>query len=90
MKLNHRGQWTTEALEELERLAAQGLTAREMADRMGRTEEAIRLRARLQGVAVAKGERRLEEKARMRDEDGQAFDDAIDKMVKLSIERHGS
>ncbi|GAA4747771.1 hypothetical protein GCM10023264_11960 [Sphingomonas daechungensis] len=88
MKRNHRAPWTAEAVDELERLASQCLTAREIADQTGRTEEAIRLKARFRGIKLAKAEPRSEVSAGMRN-DVRSYDDEIDEMVKRSIEQHG-
>jgi hypothetical protein len=52
LKPNHRAPWTSEAIEELERLADHGLTAPEIAHRLRRTEGAIRRKALKVGVAV--------------------------------------
>jgi hypothetical protein len=38
---NHRAPWTLEQLEELQKLADEGMPARAIARHMGRTEEAI-------------------------------------------------
>lgn len=88
MKLNHRGRWTAATHEELVRLADQGLTPREIADRMQRTEEAIGLKARQHGIAIAKKDR-SEGKAPSSNDDAASPDDAIDEMVRRSIEEHG-
>lgn len=91
MKRNHRGQWTTEAIEELERLASQGLSLAQIAHQVGRTEEATRLRARLLGVTLAKAQPRSEDDlARKRDENARSADDTIDAMVRQSIAEHGA
>ena len=43
---NHRQSWAREQIAELMRLARDNLTAQQIAGRLGRTEEAVQLKAR--------------------------------------------
>ena len=43
--------WTPEVVDELQRLVADGVAARHIARRLGRTEEAVRNKARKEGLS---------------------------------------
>jgi len=49
--------WDSEAVEELRRLANDGLTAREIARKIGRSEDGTRLRLRLEGLVSPRASR---------------------------------
>ena len=49
---NHRTRWTPEQLDQLKRLAEEGLPARAIAREMSRTEEAIYVMANKIGVSL--------------------------------------
>lgn len=51
---NHRQAWTPEQIAELMRLSRQNLTAQEIASELGRTEEAVQLKAREHGLVISK------------------------------------
>lgn len=51
---NHGSDWTPEQLAQLMRLSRDNLSALEIATRLGRTEEAIQLRARQMGLTLSK------------------------------------
>ena len=56
MKRQDRGaSWTPEQMAELMRLARQNLSAEKIAVQLGRTEEAIQLKARQSGVVLNDG-----------------------------------
>jgi len=57
LKANHRRPWDLEAVEELRRLANDGLTAREIARKIGRSEDGTRLRLRLEGLVSPRASR---------------------------------
>jgi hypothetical protein len=50
---NHGSDWTPEQLAQLMRLSRDNLTAREIASKLGRTEEAIQSRARQMGLTLS-------------------------------------
>ena len=51
---NHRQAWTPEQIAELMRLSRQNLTAQQIATELGRTEEAVQLKARQHGLTLSK------------------------------------
>jgi hypothetical protein len=53
-RLYHRQKWTPEQIAELMRLTRLNLTAHEIAMQLGRTEEAVQLKARLLGLVISK------------------------------------
>lgn len=53
-KSNNRQSWTPEQIAELMRLSRDNLTAQQIAVKLGRTEEAIQLKARQQGLELSK------------------------------------
>ena len=53
---NHRSAWTPEQTAELMRLSRQNLTAQQIAHQLGRTEEAVQLRAQQMGLALNKSQ----------------------------------
>ena len=54
---NHRGDWLPEHVAELMRLSRDNLSAREIAMELGRTEEAVQLKARQLGLLLSRGVR---------------------------------
>jgi hypothetical protein len=53
-KSNNRQSWKPEQIAELMRLSRDNLTAQQIAVKLGRTEEAIQLQARQQGLELSK------------------------------------
>jgi hypothetical protein len=51
---NHRQAWTPEQIAELMRLSRQNLTAQQIATELGRTEEAVQLKARQHDLVLSK------------------------------------
>ena len=51
---NHRQSWTPEQIAELMRLTRQNLTAQQIASELGRTEEAVQLKARQLELVISK------------------------------------
>ena len=51
---NHRQAWTPEQIAELMRLSRQNLTAQQIAMQLGRTEEAVQLKARQHDLVLTK------------------------------------
>lgn len=51
---NHRQAWTPEQIAELMRLSRQNLTAQQIASELGRTEEAVQLKARQLDLVLRK------------------------------------
>ena len=51
---NHRQTWTPEQIAELMRLSRQNMTAQQIASELGRTEEAVGLKARQHGLVISK------------------------------------
>jgi hypothetical protein len=51
---NHRQAWTSEQIAELMRLSRRNLTAQQIAVELGRTEEAIQLKARQHDLVLSK------------------------------------
>ena len=51
---NHRETWTPEQIAELMRLSRQNMTAQQIASELGRTEEAVQLKARQHGLVISK------------------------------------
>ena len=51
---NHRQAWTPEQIAELMRLSRQNLTPQQIAGELGRTEEAVRLKARQLDLYLSK------------------------------------
>ena len=51
---NHRQAWTPEQIAELMRLSRQNLTAQQIASELGRTEEAVQLKARQLDLIISK------------------------------------
>lgn len=49
---NHGGPWTEQAIEELKALAGEKRSTRDIADTLGRSVEAVQLRARRKGVRL--------------------------------------
>ena len=52
---HHRADWMPEHVAELMRLSRDNLTAREIALELGRTEEAVQVKARQLGVLISRG-----------------------------------
>ena len=55
---NHRSEWTPEQTAQLMRMSRDNLSAREIASKLGRTEEAVQLRARQMGLTLGKSDHR--------------------------------
>ena len=51
---NHRQSWTPEQIAELMRLTRLNMTASEISMELGRTEEAVQLKARQHGLVISK------------------------------------
>jgi len=51
---NHCQRWTSEQIAKLIRLARQDLTAQEIAAQIGRTHEAVQVKARQHGLSLVK------------------------------------
>ena len=51
---NHRQAWTPEQIADLMRLSRQNLTAQQIATELGRTEEAVQLKARQHDLVLSK------------------------------------
>ena len=49
---NHRGPWTEQAIEELKALAGENRSTRDIADTLGRSVEAVQVRARREGIQL--------------------------------------
>ena len=54
---NHRADWMPEQVAELMRLSRDNLSAREIAMELGRTEEAVHVKARQLGLILSPGPR---------------------------------
>ena len=54
MEQNQGSDWTPEQLAQLMRLSRDNLSALEIASKLGRTEEAIQLKARQMGLTLSK------------------------------------
>ena len=52
---NHRADWAPEQVAELMRLSRDNLSAREIAVGLGRTEEAVQVKARQLGLILSRG-----------------------------------
>lgn len=52
---NHRADWMPEQVAELMRLSRDNLSAREIAAEIGRTEEAVQVKARQLGLILSRG-----------------------------------
>ena len=55
---NHRSEWTPEQTAELMRLSRDNMSARAIASKLGRTEEAVQLRARQMGLTLGRSTNR--------------------------------
>ena len=53
-RLYHRQKWTPEQIAELMRLVRLNFNAQEIAIKLGRTDEAVQLKARQHGLAISK------------------------------------
>ena len=53
---NHRQSWTPEQIAELMRLSRQNMTAHQIASELGRTEEAVQLKARQNDLVLSKAQ----------------------------------